>query len=160
MAVVVVAEFHGFKDNNNRFVVKELAVIGSGINLSICFKSPYEFDKLNDATRKSNRWLERNFHRILWEEGSVRFSGSFMCTLLQPFDVVYTKGLEKKQFLSKFHKNVQTIDQSWNVPKNYINSPHSCCLSQHVNSSTSSRNVKCAYKSALYYYREIEKKHF
>lgn len=150
MASVAVVEFHGFKDNSNRFIVKELAVVGSDFRLSILFKSPYEFNKLNVATRKSNRWLVHNFHKILWEEGSVRFSFSFMRTLLRPFDVVYTKGHEKQQFLGKLHKDVRNLNESWSVPKTFNMSSFSCCLKQHVNSC----NVKCALKSAVYYFEK------
>lgn len=147
---VAVAELQGFKDNRNRFIVKELAIVAHCINVNIVFKSPYHKNNLHSAVRKSNDWCERNYHKILWEEGGIDFSFRLVRTLLKPFSTVYTKGFEKKSFLCTFHTDVRELEESWNVPLNF--KANACCLPQHA-----SKCSMCALKNAQYYYKKKKK---
>lgn len=117
-----VVEFHGFKDYRGRFVVKELAIVGT------CIKFCGIFESRRVHLSKENDWLDRNFHGVGWEDGNLPFSFKLVCSLLRPFDVVYTKGLEKKIFLSTFHRNVVELDEGWKVPADF---KVDCILSQH-----------------------------
>lgn len=140
-----VVEFHGFKDVRGGFIVKEFAIISSTLNICILFQSPqYE------VKSRENTWLTRNYHKIKWGDGCIPFNFKLIRTLLKPFDVVYTKGLEKQQFLTKFHRNVLELDESWKVPLDFN---VTCCLPQH----SSGIVVKCAFKSASYYWNKMEK---
>lgn len=142
-------ELHGFKDNKNRFVVKEFAIVSDYISQSFVFKPPFQKYFLHPKVQRSNDWCERNIHKISWEEGDFVFTNSFIVNLLRPFDKVYTKGLEKKLFLSKFHDNVFELDKSWSVSNCF---QVSCCLVQHMDV-----NVKCALRSALNLYHLYKK---
>lgn len=37
-----VVEFHGFKDNNNGFIVKELSVVSKRMQSQIIFEAPFK----------------------------------------------------------------------------------------------------------------------
>lgn len=150
MTMYCVVEFHGFRDSRDGWIVKELSIVGSMITFNIIFKSPYPKDCITcRKTRRSITWLERNYHKVLWEEGTVPFKHDLVYMLLKPFDTVYTKGLEKKEFLDQFHIDVREIEENASAddPKTVC-----CCLPQHKN------NKKCALKSATMYYNFLTKK--
>lgn len=142
-------EIHGFKDENNKWIVKELAVIGYMFTFHTVFKSPYTKDYITHRrTRQSIDWLERNYHKIQWEDGVTPFKGELIKRLLHSFDVVYTKGLEKKRFLDQYHYDVREIEDNA-VDKSYY---MTCCLPQH------NFDTKCALQSANMYYDFLQKK--
>lgn len=107
MAFAVV-EFQAFQDNDNRFIIKELAVVGGSLNCQIIFKPPYGVASLNDKMRRTARWLTRH-HGIRWDDGSIPYNESLITALCIPFKVIYTKGREKAEFLRGFHPNVREI---------------------------------------------------
>jgi hypothetical protein len=137
MAAVV--EFHGFKDNDNRFIVKELAIVGRNFQSQIVFKSPFSFYYLNSKMRRTARWLTRNFHHIKWDDTGVPYDEQIIRDLCKTFKVIYTKGLEKAEFLREFHHNVREIDWDRGEPGEV-----QCLLPQHRGSSCG----RCALQSA------------
>lgn len=144
-----VVEFHGFKDNHNRFIVKELAVVSKYIKSQIVFQAPFSKSLLNSKMTRTANWLSNSFHSIDWNDGDIPYDESLICSLCKPFDIIYTKGLEKVTFLQQFHSNVKEIT---------INSTRECCsnccvLPQHRNNS----NVKCALASATCFYKSLIK---
>src|SRR5436190_23136854 len=104
-----VVEFHGFKDNNNRFIVKELAIVSKCFQFQTIFMSPYTKDVLTSKMVRTALWLTRNFHHIDWDEGDVPYDKTLIRALLCTFNVVYTKGLEKAEFLRSFHGNFKEL---------------------------------------------------
>ena len=130
-----VVEFHAFTDNNNRFIVKELAVVGDSYRCQVIFKPPYSIDQLNSKVRRTTRWLSRHYHGIPWDEGSVPYNESLITALCIPFKSIYTKGREKAEFLRQFHPNVREVDGPTIVDAQKSN----ICLLDHE---------KCALRSA------------
>lgn len=105
-----VVEFQAFKDNDDNFIIKELAIVGGSLECQILFKPPYGFHHLNSKAQKTNRWLSRNHHGLRWEEGSIPFNEGLISALCLPFQCIYTKGREKAEFLKRFHSDVRVID--------------------------------------------------
>ena len=89
-----VIEFHGFKDNNNRYILKEFALVNGSFQCHVLFASPYSITELNDKMQRTARWLTRNLHGIDWDDGSVPYNENLIRTLCKPFSTVHTKGLE------------------------------------------------------------------
>ena len=143
--MIGVVEFHGFKDNNNKFILKEFVVLSKSFNTQIIFKSPYSHTLLNNKSLKALHWLRCHFHKIGWEDGDVTFSKPFLKCLLAQFSTVYTRGLEKAEYLKEFHSNVVDLIDAPNVPLDYECS-YVCILKQHNCTDI------CALRSALYYY--------
>lgn len=114
MAVAVI-EFQGFKDNNNDFIIKELAIVGDSIQCQFIFKAPYSFNQLNYKMRRTARWLTRHYHYIHWDDGIITYNNKIIRTLCKQFDIIYTSGNEKTTFLQKYHPNVQ--DKALNIIK-------------------------------------------
>lgn len=146
MAAVV--EFQGFTDNNNRFIVKELAIVSEHFQTQIVFKPPYCKCALDDKQQRSARWLIRHLHGIKWEEGSIEYNENLIRTLCKPFTKIYTKGLEKVNFLKEFHPNV--IELPKDCSKDTCSNV--CILPIHV-----SCNFKCAFRAAHQEYKRLYK---
>src|SRR5436190_13326775 len=72
-------------------------------------------------------------------------------TLCSIFPVIYTKGLEKANFLRQFHTDVREIDCT--ISCNDNDCDISCVLPQH-----NDVNSKCALRSALVYKRGLKLK--
>lgn len=140
-----VVEFQGFKDNYNRFIVKELVVIGTYFQSQIIFQSPYGFNNLNEKMRRTARWLSRHFHNINWNDGGVPYNEEIIKDLCKPFSIIYTNGLEKVKFLQQFHNDVREI--SWDRSETC---KVQCMLSKHNGSDT-----KCALYSAKSFHENL-----
>ncbi|KAG8335117.1 hypothetical protein J6590_076293 [Homalodisca vitripennis] len=138
-----IIEFHAFKDNDNRFIVKEFVIISHLFRAHIVFKPPYDKAELNSKMARTVRWLERHFHNIKWEEGGIEYDEELIRALCKPFATVYTKGLEKVNFLSSFHNNV--VDRNVVESQEAIVSDSHCILPQHNSGFT----YACALKKAL-----------
>lgn len=146
MAVVV--EFQGFKDNDNRFIVKELAAVSNFMQIQIVFDAPYSKTRLNSKPLRTARWLTRHYHHIKWDEGGVPYDEDLIYFICKPFSTIYTKGSEKVTFLKQFHSNVVDI----NVNKSENNEfKVNCILPQHNRSFCSN----CALMNALQYYSKL-----
>ena len=146
-----VVEFHGFKDNENRFVIKELAVVSDLFQWQLVFAPPYSKCRLNSKMQRTARWLTRHFHRIDWDDGVIPYNEHLIRTLCKTFPVIYTKGLEKATFLKQFHPDVREIDCTTSCNDNGCDI--GCVLPQH-----SDVNSKCALRNALLYKSSLDLK--
>lgn len=100
-----VVDVRGFKITLNEFVFKEVAIIPlekDAMPSVYLFKPPYAWEQLLDKNKCENRWLERNFHGILWNSGNIPYEemGRTLRCILGDTDV-YVKGLEKSKWLKR-----------------------------------------------------------
>jgi hypothetical protein len=155
-----VVEFEAFQSNAKEFIVKELAVTGVLDPLTdtavVVFKPPYERVILNHNARKVANWLVEYHHGIDWDEGDVEYTQlhDIVVDVCHPYSVVYTKGLEKANFLRTFHNNV--IDMNiMNAPQydNNFNIPLECPVRRHKGRSD---DYKCALKKSIFYAQWIQ----
>ena len=91
--------------------------------------------------QRTARWLTRHYHHLKWNKGDVIYDEELIRSLCKPFKVIYTKGLEKAEFLRQFHCNVEIIDETIHFDVN----TKVDCIYHHVNSEN------CALKSAQFY---------
>lgn len=143
-----VCGLQGFPDNDNQFIVKEFGVASEWFMTVKTFYPPYPKHQLNAKMRKTANWLERYYHKLSWDDGYSAYSDHVIRRDLREFDVVYTKGLEKVQFLSKFHPNVKDIDFE-PVDNNRVDY---CSL--HCRTGG-----RCAYRDALRYFEGLKRKY-
>ena len=136
-----IVEFHGFKDNDNRFIIKEFAIVSQYFNTHFIFEAPFSEACLNSKMKRTARWLTRHFHFIKWNAQGIPYNEELIVALCRPFTTLYTKGSEKVKFLENFHSNVKDIEESYTfIPE------VTCILSQHNGGG------KCALRSAKAYY--------
>lgn len=137
-----IVEFHGFKDNQNRFVIKEFAIVSKYFHTHLIFDAPFNESCLNNKMLRTARWLTRHFHFIKWGAQGIPYDEKLIRALCSPFTTLYTKGSEKVKFLNEFHSNVIDI-----IERNTPDVKVTCILPQHNNGG------KCALRNATAFYK-------
>lgn len=135
-----VVDFHGFRDNQNRFVLKEFAVVGKYFQCQLIFEAPYNEFVLDRKMMRSALWFSRHFHFMKWSDQGIPYDEELIRSLCTPFTVLYARGADKVNFLKQFHHNVQYIYEPYTQSSN-INV--TCLLPQHNRYSG-----RCALRSA------------
>ena len=99
----IVIDFQGFKDNNNEFIIKELAVRPLNRKFAIhkIVLPPFEYETLDYEKRKEVQWLYLFYHGLQWDSGSEPYDTMLyelkeLCYFCKK---IYVKGEEKAHFL-------------------------------------------------------------
>lgn len=139
-----IIEFQSFVGNLNEFIVKELVIMDLETNVVnyFLFKPPHSFKKLSSKAKRTNKWLTRYFHHITWHEGFVEYKEltNIMQYYCQQFQIIYTTGLKKSDFISQYTTNTVVNyaiskhfvfnkgDGICNSVKNDMHKINNCCL--------------------------------
>lgn len=100
-----IVDVQGFKSEDNRFILKEIAILCNDQLQVFLFKPPYPYYKLSETERLQVVWIERN-RRIKWNEGFISYSNhEDIITNILNDKYIYTKGLEKLDWIKKMTKN-------------------------------------------------------
>lgn len=103
-----VIEFQAFRGIGGNFVIKELIIFDIDFNIthSFLFKPPYKFSNLDGKNLKTNKWLSKNYHYILWNEGFIPYCelDNIMNLFTDRYDMIYSKGSEKANWIRTFTK--------------------------------------------------------
>ena len=104
-----IVDLQGFQQPQNKFVLKELAVLSLYDSHYVIqlFEPPYEWTQLSAKYKSCNAWLTRNFHGLNWQDGHIPYNmrKSVIKSTLHDARIVYVKGKEKKDYLSKYLNN-------------------------------------------------------
>lgn len=100
-------DIQGFKTDDNKFILKEMAILCNGQMQVFLVKPPFKFYDLSKSERLQVCWIERN-RNILWNEGFIPF-----CHFQQYTGIVnilkdkciIAKGMEKIVWLRELLKN-------------------------------------------------------
>lgn len=141
-----VVEFQSFKDNDNRYVIKELAIVSKHFRCQLIFAPPYSKTFLDEKQRRNANWLAKHYHHIDWSESGLPYDENLLKSLCQPFGIIYTKGYDKVNFLSQFHPCVKDIIDSADLTAD----GNRCLLHRH-----NSNFVNCAMRNAERHFKTI-----
>lgn len=101
----IVIEFEGFQFQTDSSVIKELAFhsVDYGHHGCWTFLPPLPWGQLSNKNRKTFSWMTRYCHGLRWESGEISYTflSLILTFLLSSHSNIYTKGLEKKNFLEK-----------------------------------------------------------
>lgn len=147
-----VVDIQGFRGNFNKFIVKEFAVVSENFKAQVVFQAPYDFNTLRFPNRGTARWLTERFHYMRWDEPGMPYDEEFIRNLCSQFSVLHVRGLEKWQFLCKFHNKVYCIDFKASEREFDDKQRVECILPQH---NCYRKNYKCALNVASVYYRNM-----
>lgn len=114
----LVVDVQGFKQPNNNFVVKELALAPLNTDegpTSYLFKPPFDWTQLPAKYKSENLWVERNYHGLSWNSGDVPYEKLEEIFLSLTTSGVYVKGLEKTKWVTEI------LEQSKNPTTRVIN---------------------------------------
>lgn len=98
----IVIDVQGFFANDN-FQPKELAIFDGKQMVNYFLKSERPFHCLSEDEKQQVRYLEYNHHCLQYNGGNVEMSelDNIFTQIIQDVDVIYVKGLVKKNFLFK-----------------------------------------------------------
>lgn len=163
-----IIDLQGFKGPTNEFILKEISIIRADEKncepLTLLFDSPYAWDRLPEKYKISNKWLERNFHGMSWDNGAIPYDTAkgLIQTILRGARCIYVKGYEKSLWLASFiDLSTEIIDlETLDCPplRNLVKSTSNCV--HHINDSKfncATRNVR-ALKSWFYVYHALCKR--
>lgn len=124
----------GFQNSLKEFIFKEVAILAlqeDAVPLVYHFQPPYGWRNLPVEQKSENRWLESNYHGMLWSSGYIPYDKvtEIVTKILQNARVVFVKGIEKKkifQGMAPTLYNLEDIDcpSFHNLCTNQMN--HSC----------------------------------
>lgn len=120
-----VIEFQGFRNNANNFIIKELVIydVTTGVINYFLFKPPFPFNYLNRKASRTTEWLSQNFHHIDWNEGFTSYKelNKIMRHYCDQYDVIYTSGIEKTQFIRRYASDrVRNITVNTDFITNFV----------------------------------------
>lgn len=103
-------DVQGFKDCNNNFIIKELALATLEQTQVFLVKPPYAYSSLSNEEKRQVTWIERN-RGIFWREGLIdyrefkRNMKSFLSN-----KNIFVKGHEKIKWLNELCNNCSIVD--------------------------------------------------
>lgn len=146
----VIVEIQCLIGKNDRPIVKELCLIPvsdpyrSDVYL---FKPPHKCRFLNAKEKRTNAWLEKNYHQLKWRDGYAEYSelNDILLVHTMEYRNVLVKGLEKSQLLSYIlGRDVINLDDY--MPGKISSFP----LDDHFHCAYHGESTgECAYKNAL-----------
>lgn len=107
----IIVDLQGFKDKNNLFIVKELAIATQEHTHVFLIKPPYPFTALTEEERKQVWWIEKN-RGYRWSEGYIDHR-EFL-RIIKPYlkeRKIIVKGYEKIKWVQDLcdHNNIIDI---------------------------------------------------
>uniref|UniRef100_V5GGY8 Uncharacterized protein n=1 Tax=Anoplophora glabripennis TaxID=217634 RepID=V5GGY8_ANOGL len=104
----LILDMQGFKVEQNRFIVKELAAYDGTKTAHYIFKAPFSVKLLSPDLQKQVTWLTNNYHCLNWNEGYTPFHkfSNIMKELMEKKDVIYVKGKEKADYVRQYSPTV------------------------------------------------------
>ncbi|XP_070171503.1 uncharacterized protein [Polyergus mexicanus] len=111
----IVIDIQGFRDANEKFIPKEVAVIA----LDALFVGhwiimpPHSFGDLPGKVRHENNWLTRNYHSIEWFDGKAnpKYFTTQLREITRQACYIYVRGNEKVNYLENLlSRNVYNLE--------------------------------------------------
>lgn len=101
-----IVDFIGFKFGKNEVIVKEFAFIpftnDPPKNYScVIFEPPFDWSDMSVTDKIVNKFIERNNHGILWQDGTIPYSEcfTFMRKQLQDAEKIFVVGTDRQILL-------------------------------------------------------------
>jgi len=98
-----IVDFQAFKDEYNRYILKEMAIISVHTNeVAHCLiKPPHVLSKLSSNSRASVKYLQRNHHGIFWEDGYTSYTEAIrlLKDITENAEKILIKGLERARYI-------------------------------------------------------------
>jgi len=156
--ITYVVDFQAFKDGQNRFLLKELAIISCNVNKIVhcIIKPPFGFNFLILEKQKRHiQWLMENYHGINWEDGylSPRAAMALFRETVRDADILLIKGSERCTFLRKLfpYLTVLDLDDLGCPPARLLEIPANapeCFYYSHISTNLAYKECVCSLKQA------------
>ena len=104
----IVIDFQGFKDNDNKYIIKELAISGLQNNDLLIHKivaAPYAKETLNVKRKREAEWITVFYHGLDWNcqlsDETYKHMMYKLKELCYLSDKIFVKGEEKAKFIEE-----------------------------------------------------------
>lgn len=110
----VILDMQGFRDDNQEFIFKEIAIldISNVMCHSFLFKPPENSIVSHKSTQSQNHWLTNNHHGLTYESGHTPYSElqSILQDLTLKVSTVYVKGSEKRRHILNICPDINVVN--------------------------------------------------
>lgn len=96
-----IVDIQGFKDAQNKFIIKELAVATEEFTLVFSIKPPFPYSRLSNEERRHVSWIEKTFG-FRWSEGHIDF---------REFKRIIVPYLENKNIFVKGQEKIKWVQE-------------------------------------------------
>ncbi|KAL4119500.1 hypothetical protein QTP88_012307 [Uroleucon formosanum] len=95
---------------NNKYMIKEMSIVDTETWSTQHWIFKNSKLKQDNKSRKTNKWLERNYHQLSLEYGDIEYEevGRILNSL--KFTCIYVKGEQKKQVLMEYIPHIALIN--------------------------------------------------
>lgn len=95
---------------NNKYFIKEMSIVDTETwtTQHWIFKNSKLLQ--DNKSRKTNKWLERNYHQLSIEYGDIEYEELSRILNSLKFDCIYVKGEQKKQLLNEYIQHLTIIN--------------------------------------------------
>lgn len=108
-----IVDLQGFRANNNKFILKEIAILTSNNETQhFIIKPPYSYHIVDLKTKYTNEYLRKHHHGFKWSDGDTNFWVviNILKIYINNYSEIYVKGAEKKTWLQNILKFHNIID--------------------------------------------------
>ena len=95
---------------DNTYMIKEMSIVDTETWASQHWIFKNSKSMQDNKSRKTNKWLERNYHNLSIEYGDVEYEELSRILNSLKFRNIYVKGEQKKQLLVEFIPHVVVIN--------------------------------------------------
>jgi len=95
---------------SNKYMIKEMSIVDTATWATQHWIFKHSKSMEDNQSRKTNKWLERNYHQLSIEYGDIEYEelGKILNSL--KFNCIYVKGEQKKQVLIEYIPHVALIN--------------------------------------------------
>lgn len=145
---IIIVDIQGFRDMNNDFIVKELAIATDKYTQTFLIKPPYSFHSLSNFEKKQTIWLEKT-RGIRWSEGYIDYREFKRIIVLYLINKkILTKGLEKLKWIKDLCAKCKVVDIGEKGCPNLLKLHHEYCK-PHINFNCINHTKECALKNVM-----------
>ena len=157
---IVIIDIACLRGMEGTLVVKEFAAVSVGSAggeaksiQSFMFQPPYPEWAISKETRRTNNWVTANLHGIRWSHGHIPYTElkNILLETVIDYDKIYTKGLEKAEFLTDLiGTKVHDLDKLECPRADKIITPiNTRCAFRHFRDCALNKCLKYAYWMTL-----------
>lgn len=141
-------DVQGFKNDENEFIVKELALATPEYTEVFLIKPPFSYTNLTRSEKRQTRWIEKN-RGICWSEGFIDYRE--FRRIIKPIlngKKLFVKGLEKIEWIKKLCNNCAIVDVGEKGCPSFLNLYTTYCKN-NVNLNCFYHSKYCALKNVI-----------
>lgn len=119
--------------SDNKYLIKEMSVVDIDGWSTQHWIFKHSLSTQDGKSRKTNKWLESNFHQLALEYGDVEYEELDRILNSLKFETIYVKGEQKQKIITEYIPQVNVInmeelgcpridqlcDENWTLP---------CCI--------------------------------